>query len=54
VFHPPVSSRLIAVLPMSHSASCVGFFDFIHLFREFCECLVVFFDEHFFIYGPVI
>ena len=32
----------------------VHFFDFIYLFREFCKCFIVFFDEHFFIYGPVI
>jgi hypothetical protein len=32
----------------------VHFFDFIYLLCEFCKRLVVFFDKHIFIYGPVI
>jgi len=34
--------------------NCIHFFNFIDLFREFYKYFVVFFDEHFFIYGPVI
>ena len=43
--HPPVSSCLIAVLLMFYTVSCVIFFNFIHIFRKFCKCLVVLFNS---------
>ena len=49
-----VSSSLVAVLLMFCSFPCINFLNFIHLFREFCKCLVVIFKEHIFTYGPVI
>ena len=27
-------------------SQCVEFFYFVHRFREFCECFVMFFDKH--------
>ena len=36
------------------SLQCVEFFYFVHSFREFCECFVVFFDKHIFFYRPVV
>ena len=50
--HPPVS-YLIAVPLMFYSVSCVNLFNFIHIFREFCKCLVVLFNKHIFTYGSV-
>ena len=40
--HPPVSSCLITVLLMFYSVSCVNFFTFIHIFREYSFCYLVF------------
>jgi hypothetical protein len=31
------------------SLQCVKFFYFVHRFREFCECFVVFFDKRIFL-----
>jgi len=30
------------------SLQCLKFFYFVHRYREFCECFVVFFDKHIF------
>ena len=35
------------------SLQCVKLFYFVHRFREFCECFVVFFDKHIFFMGPL-
>ena len=32
------------------SLGCVKLFYFVHGFREFCECFVVFFDKHIFFF----
>ena len=40
--HPPVSSCLIAVLLMFYSVSCVNFCTFIHNFRKYSFCYLVF------------
>ena len=39
--HPPVSSRLIAVLLMFYSVSCFNFCTFIHIFRDMYVCIYV-------------
>jgi hypothetical protein len=33
---------------------CVDFVDLVHLFREFCKCLVVLFDKLILVYGPIV
>src|SRR5215510_7610540 len=40
-------------LSLIHSSHCFGLIYFVYSFCKFCQCFIMFFDEHVFFYGPV-
>ena len=56
VTHIYNTSSCVCMLVLSFivlSLQCVKFFYFVHRFREFCECFVMFFDKYIFFMGQL-